>query len=71
MWDTITANIHSFEEFKEKCYPFTSVVILVLAEFLTLKLKFAKDYYLFIIVINGLVFGYMSFKLIIATMTKV
>jgi hypothetical protein len=49
----------------------TSLIILTVAQFLGLKLKFANDYIIFILLLNGFIFGYMSSKLILATMAKV
>jgi hypothetical protein len=68
---TFTKNLKSLSDVKEKAYPMTSMAILMVGEFLAIKLKFANDYFLLVILLNGFVFGYMSSKLIVATMAKV
>jgi hypothetical protein len=48
-----------------------SMLLLVIAEFLTLKLQIIENYIIYVVILNGIIFGFMCSKLIICTMTKV
>jgi hypothetical protein len=59
------------DDWKTKSYPMISMFLLVIAEFMTLKLQIIEDYIIYIVILNGVVFGFICSKLIICTMTKV
>jgi hypothetical protein len=68
---TFAKHLKSFDDIKEKAYPMVSIVILMITEYLVMNLKFANDYLIYIVLLNGFLFGYMSSKLIVSTMAKV
>ncbi len=57
-------------EFKKTAYPILSLLTLIVAEYLCLGLNLYKSHTLYIVVLNGLYFGYMTSKLILCTMAK-
>jgi hypothetical protein len=69
--DVLLKNIKTKKDFGDKFYPISSILILIIAEFFAAKMKIFKMYPLFIVILNGLLFGYQTSKLIIATMAKV
>lgn len=70
-YSVITRHCKSFNDVITKGLPLINALILVIAEFATLKLKIYRDFPVFIIILNGIVFGFMATKQILATMTKV
>ncbi len=63
--------MRSVEDWKTKSYPMLSMFILILAEFMTLKLQIIQDYVIYVVIVNGVIFGFICSKLIVCTMTKV
>ncbi len=64
-------NLKTVNDWTNRSYPMISMVLLVIAEFFSLKLKIIQDYIICIVILNGICFGYMCSKLIVSTMTKV
>ena len=64
-------NLKTTDDWKTKSYPMLSMFLLVIAEFMTLKLQLIEDYIIYVVILNGVVFGFICSKLIICTMTKV
>ena len=48
-----------------------SMGILIIAEFLTLRLQIIQNYIVYVVILNGIVFAFICSKLILCTMTKV
>ena len=63
-------NIKTFEQFKTRIQPMISLFILLIAEGLVCKLQLFQNYSLLIILLNGMYFGLMTSKIVVATMAK-
>ena len=48
-----------------------SPIILFITEFLLLNVKIFEEYTSLILILNGIIFGFLTCKMIITTMTKV
>ncbi len=64
-------NVQSIEDLKKKAYPVPSLIILIIAEILSVKMHLYREYTLWVLVINGVFFGYLVSRLIVRTMTHV
>jgi hypothetical protein len=52
-------------------YPYYSLITLIMAEFLCIKLKIFQDYAILVQLINGIYFAFQVSKLIVCTMSDV
>lgn len=59
------------EKIHEVIYPFYSIIILIFAEFLCIKLKLFQNYTILIQLMNGVYFAFQVSKLIVCTMSDV
>ena len=68
--ERLLINIKTKEEFKNRFYPIYSLVILIIAELLCYELKLYRTHTIYIIILNGMYFGFMTSKLIVCNMAK-
>ena len=63
-------NFRSLDDFKKKFYPLVSLFVLIIAELLCYKLKLYHSHTIYMIILNGMYFGFQTSKLIICNMSK-
>jgi hypothetical protein len=63
-------NFRSLDDFKKKFYPLISLFVLIIAELLCYKLKLYHSHTIYMIILNGMYFGFQTSKLIICNMSK-
>ena len=63
-------NFRSLDDFKKKFYPLFSLFVLIIAELLCYKLKLYHSHTIYMIILNGMYFGFQTSKLIICNMSK-
>jgi len=59
------------EEIFTRIYPFYSLLVLLIAELLCIKLQIFENLTIIVVLINGFYFGFQTSKLILCTMSDV